>query len=51
MVQAEEAVRSNDIADHLYRALVLPLTEFVGRIGWALVLILALVFYFVISAF
>jgi PAT family beta-lactamase induction signal transducer AmpG len=43
VVQAEEAVRSNDIADHLYRALVLPLTEFVGRIGWALVLILALV--------
>ncbi|RPF70635.1 MFS transporter [Aurantiacibacter spongiae] len=29
--------------DHLYRALVLPLVEFVGRIGWALVLILALV--------
>ncbi|HYD23860.1 MAG TPA: MFS transporter [Croceibacterium sp.] len=36
-------VRSNAVADHLYRALVLPLTEFVGRIGWALVLILALV--------
>ncbi|ANU07729.1 AmpG family muropeptide MFS transporter [Paraurantiacibacter namhicola] len=30
-------------ADHLYRALVLPLVEFVGRIGWSLVLILALV--------
>ena len=29
--------------DHLYRALVLPLVEFVGRMGWALVLILALV--------
>lgn len=29
--------------DHLYRALVLPLTEFVGRMGWALVLVLALV--------
>jgi PAT family beta-lactamase induction signal transducer AmpG len=45
VIIAEEAglVRSNDIADHLYRALVLPLTEFVGRIGWALVLILALV--------
>jgi MFS transporter, PAT family, beta-lactamase induction signal transducer AmpG len=45
VVTAAEAglVRSNDIADHLYRALVLPLTEFVGRIGWALVLILALV--------
>jgi PAT family beta-lactamase induction signal transducer AmpG len=30
-------------ADHLYRALVLPLEEFVGRLGWALVLILAVV--------
>ncbi|TRD12392.1 AmpG family muropeptide MFS transporter [Erythrobacter insulae] len=29
--------------DHLYRALVLPLVEFVGRIGWSLVLILSLV--------
>jgi PAT family beta-lactamase induction signal transducer AmpG len=29
--------------DHLYRALVLPLVEFVGRIGWSLILILALV--------
>ncbi|MGI8944588.1 MAG: AmpG family muropeptide MFS transporter [Qipengyuania sp.] len=29
--------------DHLYRALVLPLVEFVGRMGWALVLVLALV--------
>ncbi|WP_260923785.1 hypothetical protein [Novosphingobium sp. 9] len=31
------------IADHLYRALLLPLVEFVGRLGWSLVLILALV--------
>ncbi|TMM50148.1 AmpG family muropeptide MFS transporter [Qipengyuania marisflavi] len=30
-------------SDHLYRALVLPLVEFVGRMGWSLVLILALV--------
>ena len=30
-------------ADHLYRALVLPLEEFVGRLGWSLVLILAVV--------
>ena len=29
--------------DHLYRALVLPLVEFVGRMGWSLVLVLALV--------
>jgi len=31
------------VMDHLYRALVLPLVEFVGRMGWSLVLILALV--------
>jgi len=31
------------VADHLYRALVLPLEEFVGRLGWSLVLILAVV--------
>lgn len=30
-------------ADHLYRALILPLTELVGRMGWTLVLALALV--------
>lgn len=29
--------------DHLYRALLLPLVEFVGRLGWSLVLILSLV--------
>ncbi len=29
--------------DHLYRALVLPMVEFVGRMGWSLVLILAVV--------
>ena len=45
VIQADDAgqARSSPVADHLYRALVLPLTEFVGRIGWALVLILALV--------
>lgn len=37
------AMQSGPVADHLYRALVLPLTEFVGRMGWSLVLILALV--------
>ncbi len=31
------------ILDQLYRALVQPLVEFVGRMGWSLVLILALV--------
>ncbi len=35
---------SNSYAvDHLYRALVMPLVEFVGRMGWSLVLILSLV--------
>lgn len=34
---------SDRMADHMYRALVLPLTEFVGRMGWSLVLVLALV--------
>ena len=29
--------------DHLYRALVLPLVEFVSRMGWSLMLVLALV--------
>jgi PAT family beta-lactamase induction signal transducer AmpG len=29
--------------DHLYRALLLPLVEFVGRMGWSLILILAVV--------
>lgn len=31
------------VLDHLYRALILPLTELVGRMGWGLVLALALV--------
>ena len=31
------------VSDHLYRALILPLVEFVGRMGWSLVLLLALV--------
>jgi PAT family beta-lactamase induction signal transducer AmpG len=29
--------------DHLYRALILPLTELVGRLGWAMVIVIALV--------
>jgi PAT family beta-lactamase induction signal transducer AmpG len=37
------STRGDRILDHLYRALVLPLTEFVGRMGWSLVLVLALV--------
>jgi len=41
--QVHEGERGNSVADHFYRALVLPLVEFVGRMGWSLVLILALV--------
>nr|WP_236672113.1 MFS transporter [Croceicoccus sp. YJ47] len=40
---ADGADAVNPVADHLYRALILPLTEFVGRMGWSLVLIFALV--------
>jgi MFS transporter, PAT family, beta-lactamase induction signal transducer AmpG len=29
--------------DHLYRALILPLTELVGRLGWAMIIVIALV--------
>ena len=29
--------------DHGYRALILPLTEFVGRLGWAVIIVLTLV--------
>ncbi|MCP9222949.1 MFS transporter [Erythrobacter sp. LQ02-29] len=40
---APASSRGSFVMDHLYRALVLPLVEFVGRLGWSLVLILALV--------
>lgn len=40
---ASDAPRTATFADHLYRALVLPLVEFVSRMGWSLVLVLALV--------
>ncbi|WP_126176622.1 AmpG family muropeptide MFS transporter [Tsuneonella rigui] len=40
---APPASGASYVADNLYRALVLPLEEFVGRLGWALVLILAVV--------
>jgi len=45
VVSAAEAgaAREVTIADHLYRALVLPLVEFVSRMGWSLMLVLALV--------
>ena len=38
-----ELIEHRPVADHLYRALVVPLVEFVSRMGWSLVLILALV--------
>lgn len=40
---APVAIGGGYAMDHLYRALVLPLVEFVGRMGWSLVLILAVV--------
>lgn len=45
VLTSEEAHRSTtgQVSDHLYRALLLPMTEFVGRMGWSLVLILGLV--------
>lgn len=39
----EGGAREVTFADHLYRALVLPLVEFVSRMGWSLMLVLALV--------
>ncbi|MCB2067178.1 MAG: MFS transporter [Erythrobacter sp.] len=38
-----EATYRVKATDHLYRALVLPLVEFVTRMGWSLMLVLALV--------
>nr|WP_241557427.1 MFS transporter [Croceibacterium ferulae] len=41
--EGQEVDDGNVIGNHLYRALIMPLVEFVGRMGWSLVLILALV--------
>lgn len=43
IAEGESAPRASGAVDHLYRALLVPLVEFVGRIGWPLILILALV--------
>ncbi|MCB2089532.1 MAG: MFS transporter, partial [Sphingomonadaceae bacterium] len=44
LAEATPAQTGTDrIIDHLYRALVLPLTDFVGRMGWALLIIFPLV--------
>lgn len=49
-LRGEDVIALNEVStvkggalDHLYRALLVPLVEFVGRIGWPLILILALV--------
>lgn len=31
------------VIDHLYRALILPLTDLIGRMGWAIIIVIALV--------
>lgn len=33
----------NEIVDHGYRALILPLTDIIGRLGWAAILVLGLI--------
>lgn len=44
LTEAQPAISSTDRAvDHLYRALVLPLTDLIGRLGWAIIIVIALV--------
>lgn len=44
LTEAAPAQSSTDRAvDHLYRALVLPLTDLIGRLGWAMIIVIALV--------
>lgn len=44
LTEAKPAQSSGDRAmDHLYRALVLPLTDLIGRLGWAMIIVIALV--------
>ena len=44
LTEAAPATSSADRAvDHLYRALVLPLTDLIGRLGWAIIIVIALV--------
>lgn len=45
-VLATDTARSHawdGVIDHGYRALILPLTEFVGRLGWAVIVVFTLV--------
>ena len=44
LTQAAPATSGTDRAmDHLYRALILPLTDLIGRLGWAMIIVIALV--------
>ncbi|WP_284125790.1 AmpG family muropeptide MFS transporter [Parerythrobacter aestuarii] len=44
LAEAAPAQSSTDrVMDHLYRALVLPLTDLIGRLGWAMIIVIALV--------
>ena len=44
LAEARPATSSLDrFVDHGYRALILPLTDFVGRLGWAVIVVLGLV--------
>ena len=44
LAEAAPAQSTADRAmDHLYRALVLPLTDLIGRLGWAMIIVIALV--------
>ena len=43
LAATEEAVGSRGFVDHAYEALVEPLAELTGRLGWAAILVLAIV--------
>ena len=42
-VEEPARTRTDRLVDHGYRALILPLVEFVGRLGWAVIVVLGLV--------
>lgn len=43
LATAEDAARAEGFVGHVYRALVEPLAELTGRLGWAAILVLAIV--------
>lgn len=44
LIEPAPAKSAGDRAmDHLYRALILPLTDLIGRLGWAMIIVIALV--------